>query len=70
MSHNTYKIIEITGTSPNSQEEAVNSALSRAAKTIKEMRWFEVVETRGAIDPVGKVAEWQVTLKVGFTLTD
>lgn len=70
MAHHTYKIIEITGTSPNSQEEAVNSALSRAAKTIDNMRWFEVVETRGAVDPVGKVAEWQVTLKVGFTLTE
>ena len=68
MSHHTYKIIEITGTSPNSQEEAVNSALSRAARTVKHMRWFQVQESRGAVDPVGKVEEWQVTLKVGFTL--
>lgn len=68
MSHHTYKIIEITGTSPNSQEEAVNSALFRAARTVKHMRWFQVQESRGAVDPVGKVEEWQVTLKVGFTL--
>jgi len=70
MAHNTYKLIEITGTSPNSIEEAVNGALSRAAKTIHHMRWFEVVETRGSVDPAGKVEEWQVTMKVGFTLTD
>lgn len=70
MSNHIYKIIEITGTSENSTEEAVNNALARAAKTIKKMRWFEVMETRGAVDPVGKVAEWQVTIKVGFTLED
>lgn len=70
MSHHTYKIIEITGTSENSIEEAVNNALGRAAKSVKKMRWFTVMETRGAIDPVGKVAEWQVTIKVGFTLEE
>lgn len=52
-----------------SVEEAVNGAIKRAAKTVRNMRWFEVIETRGAID-AGKVQEWQVSIKVGFTLDD
>ena len=48
-------------------EEAVHNALSRAGKTIRNMRWFEVTETRGYIDE-GKIEHWQVTLKIGFTL--
>ena len=67
MSHNVYKKIELTGTSEKSMEEAVENALARAARTVHQMRWFEVTETRGAIDG-GKVAEWQVTVKIGFTL--
>jgi hypothetical protein len=47
----------------------VNAAIARASKTIRNMRWFEVIETRGAIEG-GKVSEWQVSLKVGFTLDD
>jgi flavin-binding protein dodecin len=50
-------------------EEAVHNALSRASKTIRNMRWFEVTETRGYIDD-GKIEHWQVTLKIGFTLED
>lgn len=68
MSH-IYKKIEIVGSSPNSIEEAVQNAVSRAAKSIRNMRWFEVVETRGHIEDQ-KVAHWQVTIKVGFTLDD
>ena len=64
-----YKKIELTGTSPTSLEEAVENAIDRASKTVRKMRWFEVVETRGRIDD-GKVAEWQVTLKIGFALED
>jgi len=69
MSEHVYKLIEITGSSPNSIEDAVANALARASRTIRKMRWFEVVETRGRIDD-GKVAAWQVTLKIGFALED
>ena len=62
-----YKLIELTGTSSKSMEDAVNNALARAAKTVRNMRWFEVTETRGKIDG-GRAAQWQVTIKVGFTL--
>ena len=67
MSENVYKKIELVGSSPKSIEDAVENALSRAKKTIRNMRWFEVVETRGHIEK-GKIDHWQVTLKVGFTL--
>ena len=67
MSDHVYKKIELVGSSPSSIEEAVNNALARAAKTVRNMRWFEVVETRGHIVD-GKVDHWQVTLQVGFTL--
>ena len=67
MAEHVYKKIEIVGSSPNGVEEAVRNALSRASKTVRNMRWFEVVETRGQIVD-GKVNEWQVTVKVGFTL--
>lgn len=62
-----YKKIEITGTSSNSIEEAVENAIAHASKTVHGLRWFEVVETRGDIVD-GKVSHWQVTLKIGFTL--
>jgi dodecin len=67
MAEHVYKKIEIVGSSPNGMEEAVHNALSRASKTIRNMRWFEVTETRGYIDD-GKIEHWQVTLKIGFTL--
>lgn len=60
-----YKKIEIVGTSPVSFAEATRSAVEEAARTIRNMSWFEVIEQRGAIRD-GKVAEFQVTLKVGF----
>lgn len=60
-----YKLIELTGTSNRSVEDAVNTALQRAAETIKNLRWFEVIETRGDIED-NKVKHWQVTIKVGF----
>jgi hypothetical protein len=65
MSDRVYKKIEITGTSATSVEDAVKNAVAHAAKTVRMMRWFEVVETRGRIDN-DKVAEWQVTVKIGF----
>jgi dodecin len=64
-----YKLIELTGTSTTSIEEAVDNALQRAHKTIKNLCWFQVIETRGNIDK-GKVHHWQVTLKVGFEIKD
>jgi len=67
MKNHVYKHIELTGTSTTSIEDAVNTALKRAGKTIKNLRWFQIVETRGDIDK-NRVAHWQVTLKVGFTV--
>lgn len=67
MSDHIYKKIELVGTSTTGIEDAVQNALNRASKTIHNMRWFEVVETRGDIQD-GNVAHWQVTIKVGFTL--
>jgi dodecin len=67
MSHNIYKKIELVGSSLNGVEDAVNNAISRAGKTIRNMNWFEVAEVRGQIED-NKVAHWQVTVKVGFTL--
>jgi len=69
MSDHIYKQIELTGTSPLSIDQAIKNAIERAAKTMHNMRWFEVIETRGHIDG-GKVADWQVTIKVGFTLDE
>lgn len=67
MSNHVYKKIELVGSSPSSIEEAVANAVTRAHKTIRNMRWFEVIETRGNIED-GKIDHWQVTLRVGFTL--
>lgn len=67
MSDHTYKKIELTGSSPNNIKEAVENAIAKASETLRNLRWFEVVETRGQIEN-GKVAHWQVTIKVGFTL--
>lgn len=69
MSHHTYKKIELVGSSPDSIEKAIENALAKASESIRNMRWFEVVETRGHIED-GKVAHYQVTVKVGFTLED
>ena len=65
MSNKVFKQIELTGTSMTSMEDAVLTAIAEAAKTVRNMLWFQVTETRGSIEN-GKVAEWQVTLKVGF----
>jgi len=69
MSEHVYKAIELTGSSKKGIEQAVQNALARAARTVRSMRWFEVMETRGYIEKQ-KVAYWQVTLKIGFTLED
>lgn len=67
MSDHVYKHIELTGSSTVSIEDAVQKAVARASKTLRNLRWFEITDTRGHIEN-GKVAHWQVTLKVGFTL--
>jgi dodecin len=67
MKNHVYKLIELTGTSTASIEDAVERALQRAHKTIKNLSWFQVAETRGSITN-GKVDHWQVTIKVGFTV--
>ncbi len=69
MSDNVYKKIEIVGTSATSLEDAIQTAVSKAAQTVRRMRWFEVEEIRGAIKE-GQVSQWQVTVKIGFTLED
>jgi len=69
MPDHIYKHLELTGSSTKSSDDAIRNALAKAAKTMRNMHWFQVVETRGHIDD-GKVAHWQVTIKVGFTLED
>ncbi|MNF55446.1 hypothetical protein D3C76_950870 [compost metagenome] len=67
--HHTYKKVEIVGSSRNSIDEAINNALTEASRTIRNMDWFEVVETRGHVEN-GRVGHYQVTLKVGFRVSD
>ncbi|MEY4719473.1 MAG: hypothetical protein RL563_2091 [Pseudomonadota bacterium] len=67
MTDHVYQKVELTGSSSVSIENAIENAVAKAGETIENLRWFEVVETRGHIDK-GKVAHWQVTIKVGYTL--
>jgi flavin-binding protein dodecin len=69
MPDHVYKHIELTGSSKNSIEEAVQNAVAKANQSVRNMRWFEMVDLRGHIDN-GNVSHWQVTIKVGFTLED
>lgn len=69
MTDHVYKIIEIAGTSSKSIEDAVSNALAKASNTVRNMRWLQVVETRGHIENQ-KLSHWQVIVKVGFTLED
>jgi flavin-binding protein dodecin len=69
MKDHVYKTIELTGSSTQSSDEAVRNALARAGKTVRGMRWFQVLECRGHIEG-DRIDHWQVTLKVGFTLED
>lgn len=69
MKNHVYKQIELTGSSTKSIDDAVKGAIERASKTLRNLSWFEVTETRGHIED-GKVAHWQVTLKVGMRLED
>lgn len=67
MSAHVYKMIEIVGSSPNSSDEAIRNAIAEADKSLRHLDWFEVMETRGHIVD-GKIAHFQVRLKVGFRL--
>lgn len=67
MPDHVYKTIELVGSSTKGMEEAVQNAIAKAAETVRNLRWFEVLDTRGHIEG-GRVAHWQVTLKLGFTL--
>jgi dodecin len=67
MNNSVYKILEIVGSSETSIEEAISTAIAQANKTVRNMDWFEVVQTRGHVEN-GKVGHYQVTLKIGFTL--
>lgn len=64
-----YKSIELTGSSSVSSDEAIKNAITKADTTLHNLRWFQVLETRGHIES-GQIAHWQVTLKVGFSLDD
>ena len=68
MNH-TYKHIEITGSSAEGTDQAIQNAIEKAAKTVKNMHWFEVTDTRGYIED-GGIKYWQVTIKLGFRLED
>ena len=69
MSDNVYRVTEIVGSSTTSSDDAIKTALSRAAETLKNIDWFQVVETRGQVEN-GEIAHFQVTVKVGFKLAD
>ncbi len=69
MTGHVYKTIELTGSSPVGTDDAIKRAVAKAGETIRNLRWFEVVETRGYIEN-GEIAHWQVTIKLGFTVED
>ena len=67
MPDHVYKKLELTGSSPDGMDAAIRNAIAKASETLHNLRWFEVTEIRGHID-AGRVAYWQVTVKVGFTI--
>ena len=69
MSEHTYKVVELVGSSTQGTDKAIQNAIARAAKTLRNLDWFEVVETRGHLTD-GKVGHWQVKIKVGFRMED
>jgi flavin-binding protein dodecin len=69
MDDHVYRVIEIAGSSQTGIEDAIQSAVARAAQTLRHLRWFEVIDTRGHIEN-GKIQHYQVTLKIGFTVDD
>jgi hypothetical protein len=69
MSNHVYKIIQLAGSSSTGIEDAIGTAIAKAAKTVRNMDWFEVTETRGQIED-GKIAHYQVILNIGFRLEE
>ncbi len=69
MAAHTYKLVELVGSSPNSTDEAIRNAIGKASATIKHIDWFQVIETRGHVVD-GRVAHFQVALKIGFRVED
>ena len=69
MSDHVYKVVELVGTSETGIEDAVQTAIARASRTLKHIRWFEIVSTRGHVED-SRIAHYQVTIRVGFTIED
>ena len=69
MSEHSYRLVEVVGSSPDGVDQAIKNAVEDAAKTLRNIHWFEVVETRGHVEE-GKIKHFQVTVKIGFTLDD
>ncbi len=67
MTEHVYKVIEIVGSSTSNTDDAIRNAIDKASKTVRHVNWFEVSETRGHVEG-GKVAHFQVVLKIGFRL--
>ena len=67
MTEHVYKSLELTGSSSTSSDDAIRVAIEKASESIREIRWFEVLDTRGHVEG-GKISHWQVTIKVGFTV--
>lgn len=67
--HHVYKILELTGSSTTSSDDAIRAAVAKASETVRDIQWFQVLETRGHVKD-GDIAHWQVTVKIGFTLED
>ena len=67
MSNHVYKTLELTGSSATSSDDAIRVAIEKASESVRDIRWFEVLDVRGHVEG-GKIAHWQVTIKVGFTV--
>ncbi|HEY0309753.1 MAG TPA: dodecin [Luteimonas sp.] len=67
MSNHVYKALELTGSSATSSDDAIRVAIEKASESVRDIRWFEVLDVRGHVEG-GKIAHWQVTIKVGFTV--
>lgn len=67
MTDHVYKSLELTGSSATSSDDAIRVAIAKASESVRDIRWFEVLDTRGHVEG-GKIAYWQVTIKIGFTV--
>ncbi len=67
MTNHVYKALELTGSSATSSDDAIRVAIEKASESVRDIRWFEVLDPRGHVEG-GKIAHWQVTIKVGFTV--